>query len=121
LQIILLIFTSLSVCCFESIIYVYAAELYPTEIRSIGFGWVSLVGIMGSIVAPFAKTIAASVSLNSWFVPAALGLVAWMFSCCLPETYGKPLQDSIEERSAYQMEEKKKVEKEDNDSTTSGR
>lgn len=99
-----LILTSFSVCCFESIIYVYAAELYPTEIRSIGFGWVSLVGIMGSIVAPFAKTIAASVSLNSWFVPASLGLMAWVFSICLPETHGQPLQDRIEERSVCLME-----------------
>ena len=79
-----------------------------------------MVGIMGSIVAPFAKTIASSVALNSWFVPAALGLLAWTFSCCLPETYGKPLQDSIEERLSCQMEELKS-DKDDSESTQSGR
>jgi len=90
--------TSFTLCCFESILYVYTAELYPTEIRSLGFGWVSLVGIIGSIVSPFAKTIATSISLNSWFVPAVLGFVAWGFSWCLTETHGKPLRDTIEER-----------------------
>ena len=85
-------------CCFWSIFNVYVAELYPTEVRSIGFGWTSVMGMVGSAISPFVKTIAGSVNMNSWFPPAIFGIIAWIFTCCLSETFGLPLKDTIEER-----------------------
>ena len=37
-----------------AIFYIYVAELYPTCVRSLGFGWVSAMGTVGSAIAPFA-------------------------------------------------------------------
>lgn len=37
-----------------AVFYIYVAELYPTRVRSLGFGWVSAMGTIGSAVAPFA-------------------------------------------------------------------
>jgi MFS family permease len=85
-------------CCVWSIFFVYVAELYPTEVRSLGFGWTSVAGMAGSILSPFVKRIAANFHINSWFPPAAIGIAAWLFTTCLKETFGKPLQDTIEER-----------------------
>ncbi len=83
-------------CSFWSIFYVYVAELYPTEVRSLGFGWTSVVGMLGSTVSPFVKQIAQLANLNSWFPPALFGFIGVVFACCLPETLGLPLKDVIE-------------------------
>lgn len=84
LETIALMLNRFSLCCFWSIFFVYVAELYPIEVRSIGFGWTSVVGMLGSTVSPFVKSIAESVGLNSWFPPALFGLLTWFFAFCLP-------------------------------------
>lgn len=48
-----LIINRLVVCCFWSIFFVYVAELYPTKVRSLGYGWVSAIGMIGSALCPF--------------------------------------------------------------------
>ena len=62
-------------CGFWSIFYVYVAELYPTQTRSLGYGWTSVMGMIGSTLSPFITTISSSIGINSWFPPALLGLV----------------------------------------------
>ena len=34
-----LILNRFILCCFWAIFYVYIAEMYPTKVRSLGFGW----------------------------------------------------------------------------------
>jgi len=70
-------------CSFWSIFYVYVAELYPTEIRSLGFGWTSVVGQIGSTIAPFIKQIADAFGLNTWYPTGAIGILSWCFVFCL--------------------------------------
>jgi len=48
-----LIVNRLVLCCFWSIFFVYVAELYPTRIRSLGYKWISAMGIVGSIISPY--------------------------------------------------------------------
>jgi OCT family organic cation transporter-like MFS transporter 4/5 len=43
------------VTCSFGIIYVYSAEIYPTVVRGVGVGSSSMVGRIGSILAPFVK------------------------------------------------------------------
>lgn len=109
LETIALMFNRFFLCCFWSIFFVYVAELYPTEVRSIGFGWTSVVGMLGSAISPFVKTIAGSVGINSWFPPALFGIVTWSFAFCLPETFGKPQKDTIEERIEMLKKEKSEL------------
>lgn len=82
-------------CGFWSIYYVYVAELYPTEIRSLGFGWTSVVGQIGSTVSPFVTEISEAIGMNSWFLTAFFGVGAWCFIFCLHETLGTPLKEVI--------------------------
>jgi hypothetical protein len=53
LETVALIINRLVVCCFWSIFFVYVAELYPTKVRSLGYGWVSAIGMIGSALSPF--------------------------------------------------------------------
>lgn len=48
-----LIFNRLILCAFWALFYVYIAELYPTKVRSMGFGWASAMGTVGSTLAPY--------------------------------------------------------------------
>lgn len=86
-------------CAIWSIFFVYVGELYPTKVRSLGYGWTSLIGNIGSTISPYILLISELIGLNSWVVPTILGGVAWLFVSCLPETRGKSLKDDIEERS----------------------
>ena len=83
-------------CGYRSIFYVYVAELYPTQTRSLGYGWTSVMGMIGSTLSPFVITFSTKIGVNSWFTPAVLGLLSCLFIAKLPETFGRPLKDVIE-------------------------
>ena len=97
-------------CGFWSIYYVYVAELYPTEISSLGFGWTSVVGQIGSTVSPFVAEISEAIGVNGWFLTAFFGVGAWCFIFCLHETQGMPLQEVILERMDTLRREKSELE-----------
>jgi len=81
-----------------AIVFVYTAELFPTEIRSTAVGASSLCGRIGGIIAPQIAM------LNTVWTPLPLlvmgagsfvgGLLVFVF---LPETLGKKLPDSMQE------------------------
>ena len=85
-------------CSFWSIFYVYLAELYPTRVRSLGFGWASALGTIGSTFAPYLILIAEDYSFNTWIFPGIIGCISVASIFFLPETFRKPLQDEIEEK-----------------------
>lgn len=79
--------------------YVYAAELFPTEVRSIGIGFCSMIGRVGGIAAPFIILLEEQEDLS--FVPYLLfgvcGIMSGVWSLTLPETAGQPLLQTIDE------------------------
>ena len=84
-------------CAFWALFYVYIAELYPTQVRSIGYGWVSAMGTVGSTVAPYMIHYSIKAGINSWIPPGVIGIVGLASIFVLKETIGKPLHDEIEE------------------------
>lgn len=40
-------------CAVWALFYIYIAELYPTKVRSMGLGFVSGMGTVGSTLAPY--------------------------------------------------------------------
>lgn len=97
LGIIGLIINRFVLCCFCSIFYVYIAELFPTKVRSLAFGWASAVGTTGSTLAPYIIYFSKSYHIDSWIIPGLIGLLSVTLLLKLPETFGKPSQDWIEE------------------------
>jgi hypothetical protein len=55
------------------------AELYPTKVRSLGYGWVSAVGMIGSAIAPYLINISETIGINTWIDPAVIGLIGTVF------------------------------------------
>jgi hypothetical protein len=95
LGIIGLVINRFVLCCFWSIFYVYIAELFPTKVRSLAFGWASAVGTTGSTLSPYIIFFSKLLHINAWLLPGAIGLLTSLLLIKLPETFGKPSQDFI--------------------------
>jgi hypothetical protein len=70
-----LILNRFVLCAFWSIFYVYIAELFPTKVRSLAFGWASAVGTTGSTLSPYILFFSRSIHLDSWILPGVIGLL----------------------------------------------
>jgi MFS family permease len=77
-----------------NILYTYSTEVYPTVVRANGFGFNSVSARLGGIIFPLMIEL-----LEEKVVPifTLLNFIALLFILLLPETYGKPLQDDIDE------------------------
>ncbi len=93
IETLLLILNRLILCCFWSIFYVYIAEMYPTRVRSLGYGWASATGMIGSTASPYIIFVARKVGINSWIPPGVIGMLCWLTIFVLPETHRLPLKD----------------------------
>jgi MFS family permease len=80
---------------FWAIFYVYLAEMYPTRVRSLGFGWASAMGTVGSTSSPYIILFSENIGLNTWVIPGITGIISVISLFFLKETFGKPLQDEI--------------------------
>jgi len=79
-----LVVNRLVLCCFWSIFFVYVAELYPTKVRSLGFGWVSAMGMIGSTLSPYLIQASQDNGINTWIDPGVIGLIGTVFLIFLP-------------------------------------
>ena len=79
------------------VMYAYASEVYPTDLRSSGFGWASAVSRISAGIGPllFVTHMVPALTLPGAFAVAAglvvLAVIAMFFLA--PETTGKDLQD----------------------------
>lgn len=65
--------------------FVYVAELYPSNVLSITFGWVSGVGTIGAFSAPFIRLVTANTTM---FFMSGLCVVSVLLVIRLRETKG---------------------------------
>ncbi len=77
-----------------NVIYTYSTEVYPTVVRSNGLGFNSVCGRIGGMVFPFILEI---LHESITYVFLGLNLLAMVAVLVLPETFGKPLTDSLPE------------------------
>ncbi|KAB7506790.1 Organic cation transporter protein [Armadillidium nasatum] len=80
-----------------AIIYVYTAELFPTNVRNTVIGLCSMFARVGGMIAPF------STSLKQIYTPlpmllfGLLSLLSSLLSITMPETLGEKLPDTIKD------------------------
>ncbi|CAI8008238.1 Solute carrier family 22 member 15 [Geodia barretti] len=91
-----------SVAASFSVVYLYSAELFPTEIRNLGLGVVSISARIGGILTPLILLMGeinlGGVSLGlPMVVMGCLGLLAGLLSLHLPETLHQPLPETLAE------------------------
>jgi hypothetical protein len=86
-----------------NVIYTYSTEVYPTVVRSNGLGFNSVCGRIGGMVFPFILEI---LHESITYVFLGLNLLALMAVLTLPETYGKPLTDTLPEEEGADLPSK---------------
>lgn len=75
----------------------FANEFYPTVIRSMGSGFLYSCGMLGGLLTPGIIELSDQVNLNPYLLIGFLGLVGPLGGYMCKETFGKPLEDEIEE------------------------
>lgn len=78
------------------IIYLYASEVFPTEVRQRGMGTATMVAKVGSMAAPFLVDTLSSI--GPWLPQVIFGgvsLIAAGVTLKLPETRGASLKDTV--------------------------
>jgi len=81
-----------------AMVYVYAAEMFPTVVRNVGVGSSSMFARVGSMLAPFIGNELGNVSKEAPIIIFGLtSLLAGLLTLLLPETKDKVLPDTIEE------------------------
>ncbi|CAF3130323.1 unnamed protein product, partial [Rotaria sp. Silwood2] len=81
-----------------AIIYIYANEVFPTSARNTGIGVCSMVARIGAIIGTLSNDILTRVWL--YFPIVVFGLtsvIAVAFVAICPETFNKPLPQTIED------------------------
>ncbi|KAJ2950643.1 hypothetical protein O0L34_g8899 [Tuta absoluta] len=81
-------------------LYMYTSELYPTEYRHTLLAFSSMVGRIGSIVAPLTPVLAIYWRGTPSVIFGCLGLLSGLLILTQPETLGAKLPDTIAEAEA---------------------
>jgi len=87
-------------------LYPFTAESYPTLMRTIGFGWASGVGRIGSTIIPFIMFSLIEYDVYSSFLLFAVcSLVGVYASITLPfDTMGRSLDEKVEKKVEKEIE-----------------
>ncbi|CAF2089270.1 unnamed protein product [Rotaria magnacalcarata] len=79
-----------------AIIYIYANELFPTNIRNTGMGLCSMVARIGAMLSSFCNDYLGQIWIHlPVIIFGILSLVAGVLSLMFPETLNKPLPQSV--------------------------
>ncbi|KAG8128644.1 hypothetical protein E2320_015465, partial [Naja naja] len=97
LAIILMMIGKFGITASFSMVYVYTAELYPTIVRNMGIGASSMASRIGSILSPYFVYLGAYDRFLPYILMGSLTVLAGILTLFLPETYGTPLPDTIEQ------------------------
>lgn len=92
-----------------AVLYVYAAELFPTVIRNIGMGVATVASRIGGILCPFVVLMGEQSRSLPMFIFAIMSLVAGLAGLKLPETKGRPMPETMEDLEKSEHEEVKIV------------
>ncbi|KAM9373379.1 organic cation/carnitine transporter 2-like isoform 2-T2 [Phaethornis superciliosus] len=80
-----------------SMVYVYTAELYPTVVRNMGVGASSMASRLGSILSPYFVYLGAYDRFLPYILMGSLTVLSGILTLFLPESYGMPLPDTIDQ------------------------
>lgn len=97
IQLILLSLARFSIAAVRLISYIYAVECFPTSVRSLVFGVLGLMSLIGSICCPLIIMLGNIIKIHPLFFIGLLLITGSFFSCLLTETLGKNMEDYVEE------------------------
>ncbi|XP_069690614.1 organic cation transporter protein-like [Periplaneta americana] len=80
-----------------TVVYVFTAELFPTELRHTMLGTCSMVGRVGSIIAPQSPLLAQIFKSLPFFLFGGISIASGLLILLVPETLNQKLPDTVEE------------------------
>ena len=87
-----------------AVLFLYTAELLPTELRTSGIGSSSFLGRFGGMIAPWIERLG---KMYHPYIPAIVfgvnALLAGVMAIMLPETQGRELPYTIEEAEQLEL------------------
>ena len=87
-----------------AVLFLYTAELLPTEVRTSGIGSSSFIGRFGGMLAPWIELLGKNYHP---YIPAIVfgcnALLAGLMAILLPETQGRELPYTIEEAEKLEL------------------
>ncbi|KAM6983311.1 organic cation/carnitine transporter 2-like isoform 2-T2 [Tautogolabrus adspersus] len=81
----------------SSLMFAYIAELYPTVLRNTATGTCTTVSRMGSCMAPLLLELGGYFKYLPYIIMATLAVVSAFAALFLPESFGKPLPETIQQ------------------------
>lgn len=57
------------------VLFVFASELFPNEISSLSYGWISIVGTVGASISPYIRLVTADMTMFLMAVMSALMII----------------------------------------------
>lgn len=72
------------------LLYIYAAEVFPTQLRLVAIGGSSMFARVGAILSPFVPLLAPVASYLPYTIFGVVSIVGAMCTLLLPETLNKP-------------------------------
>ena len=79
-----------------SSVYVWTAELFPTDVRTVAFGLCNVIARVGGILAPVVVQLSSITAMLPSLIFGALSLTGAVICLTLPETKGTPLHDTLD-------------------------
>ncbi|PNF42896.1 Organic cation transporter protein [Cryptotermes secundus] len=80
-----------------TVIFVFTAELFPTELRHSMLGTCSMLGRIGSIIAPQTPLLAEIYKSLPFFLFGGMSVASGLLVLLIPETLNQKLPDTVEE------------------------
>ncbi|XP_059207741.1 solute carrier family 22 member 4-like [Centropristis striata] len=85
------------ICAGFSLLYGYTAELYPTVLRNTATGTCSAFSRVGSCIAPFLLQLRMYFKFLPYIILGTLAVVCALATLFLPESFGRPLPQTIQQ------------------------
>ncbi|CAG5119143.1 unnamed protein product [Candidula unifasciata] len=76
-------------------LFMYTPELFPTNLRSAGFGVCSSVARLGGMISPYSQSLAEIVVWGPGIIFSAMCFLSAILFSKLPETRGQPMPNTI--------------------------
>ncbi|XP_042232985.1 carcinine transporter-like [Homarus americanus] len=83
------------------IIYPFAAELYPTEVRGVGIGFSAYVGGLGLVIIPFINYLGTEMLVLPLLIMGVVSALGGVLTFRLPETLQQKLPNTMAEGEAF--------------------
>ncbi|EAR96527.1 MFS transporter (macronuclear) [Tetrahymena thermophila SB210] len=77
--------------------FIYITEIFPTTVRTIGLGFASFVGYLGSVFSSYFLTYLINQGINPLLGMGVVSIISLVFYFPMTETYGVPQQAEIKE------------------------